>query len=186
MFKEIEIKGLVTKMTLVEIDEETVNRVKSVFDNKGWIETYEVLDELLLSDDREEFIHVTRQGIEMQAAEYKVRGDHKRTFNSKTPVEQVKTIRDGYKGKYAIVQSMIGFALMHGNIKCEIFEPKKLKFTIEYWKGIDELISCDTIIYDGEVYELDEHHMTEEALTFEVGKFNQQGYFERILRLAVK
>ena len=56
MFKEIEIKGLVTKMTLVEIDEETVNRVKSVFDNKDWIETYVVLDELLLSDDREEFM----------------------------------------------------------------------------------------------------------------------------------
>ncbi len=29
MFREIEIKGLVTKMTLVEIDEETVNRVKA-------------------------------------------------------------------------------------------------------------------------------------------------------------
>ena len=36
MFKEIEIKGLVTKMTLVEIDEETVNRVKNVFDSNDW------------------------------------------------------------------------------------------------------------------------------------------------------
>ena len=86
---------------------------------------------------------------------------------------------------------MVGFVLMHGNIKCEVFEPEKLKFTFEYWKGFDEnlieeIISCDTVIYDGELYELDEHSLTEESLFFEIVKFNQQGYLERILRLDVK
>ena len=93
MFKEIEIKGLVTKRTFVEIDEETVNRVKSVFDNQeDWYETYLALSDLLLSDDREEFIHTTRQGLYVPI-EYKVKGARKKTINSKTPVEQVKTIR---------------------------------------------------------------------------------------------
>lgn len=186
MFKEIEIKGLVTKRTFVEIDEETVNRVKSVFDNQDWYKTYITLSDLLLSDDREEFIHTTRQGLYVQSVEYKVKGARKKTINSKTPVEQVKTIRDAYKGKYAVVESMVGFVLMHGNIKCEVFEPEKLKFTLEYWQGFDEIISCDTVIYDGELYKLDEHSLTEESLFFEIGKFNQQGYLESILRLDVK
>lgn len=186
MFKEIEIKGLVTKRTFVEIDKETVNRVKSVFDNQDWYKTYIALSDLLLSDDREEFIHTTRQGLYVQSVEYKVKGARKKTINSKTPVEQVKTIRDAYKGKYAVVESMVGFVLMHGNIKCEVFEPEKLKFTLEYWQGFDEIISCDTVIYDGELYELDEHSLTEESLFFEIGKFNQQGYLESILRLDVK
>lgn len=65
MFKEIEIKGLVTRMTLVEIDEDIVNRLKSIYDNDDWWETYLALDELLLSDDRAEFTHITRQGVDM-------------------------------------------------------------------------------------------------------------------------
>ena len=142
MFKEIEIKGLATRRTLIEIDEETVNRLKGIFDADNWEDTYDALNDLLLSDDREEFTHVTRQDLEVQSAEYKVKGGCKKKISatSKTHVEQVKTIGDAYKGKYAVVESMIG-----------------------------------------QVYELDEISMTEESLSIEVGKFNADGYFERIL-----
>lgn len=189
MFKEIEIKGLATRRTLVEIDEETFNRLKSIFDADNWEDTYVALNELLSSDNREEFTHVTRQGVDIQPAEYKVKGGRKKKISasSKTPVEQVRVIRDAYQGKYAVVESMIGFTERRGNIKCEVFEEDKFKLMLEYWKGIDELISCDTVLYDGQVYELDEITMTEESLFIEVGKFNTNGYFERILpRLSVK
>ena len=189
MFKEIELKGLVTRRTLVEIDEETVNRLKGIFDADKWEDTYDALNELLYNDNREEFTHVTRQCVDIQQAEYKVKGGCKKKISatSKTPVEQVKTISDAYKGKYAVVESMIGFTERQGNIKCEVFEEDKFKLMLEYWKGFDEIISCDTVLYDGQEYELDEICMTEESLFIEVGKFNANGYFERILpRFSVK
>lgn len=89
MFKEIEIKGLATRRTLVEIDEETVNRLKGIFDADNWEDTYDALNDLLLSDDREEFTHVTRQDLEVKSAEYKVKGGCKKKISAtyKTPVE---------------------------------------------------------------------------------------------------
>lgn len=185
MFKEIEIKGLVTRMTLVEIDEDVVNRLKSIYDNNDWWETYLALDELLLSDDRAEFTHITRQGVDMQSVECSADGGYKNKFSGDTPVEQVKTISDRYSGKYVVVQSMIGFTQRKGNIKCEVFEEDMLRFMLEYWNGTDELISCDSVLYDGQVYEFDEISMSEESLYIEVGKFNQ-GYLESVFRLDVK
>lgn len=80
---------------------------------------------------------------------------------------------------------MIGFTQRKGNIKCEVFEEDKLRFMLEYWNGTDELISCDSVLYDGQVYEFDEISMSEESLYIEVGKFNQ-GYLESVFRLDVK
>ena len=33
----------------------------------------------------------------------------------------------------------------------------KLNFALEYWNGIEELIFCDTVFYNGEIQELDGH-----------------------------
>ena len=187
MYKEIEIRGLVTKRTFIEVDEQTINQIKSVHENKDtkWYEEYGLFEDLFwdAEDKKNKFIHVTRQGIDLQATEYTVKGVATRVFGSETPVQQVKTIADAYKGKYVAVQSLIGFVLLHGNIKCEEFDMSKLKFPHEYWKSDDELISCNIVIYDNEVYELDEHDFESECYTleYEIGKFNDNGYLERIL-----
>lgn len=43
MYKEIEIKGLVTKRTFIEVDEQAINQIKSIHENKDvkWIEEVE-------------------------------------------------------------------------------------------------------------------------------------------------
>lgn len=40
MYKEIEIKGLVTRRTFIEVDEQAINQIKSIHENKDekWIE----------------------------------------------------------------------------------------------------------------------------------------------------
>lgn len=62
----------------------------------------------------------------------------------------------------------------------------KLKFPLEYWNETDTKIACDTVIYDGEVYKLDEEDFQEECLDYEIGKFTDNGYFERILNVSVR
>jgi hypothetical protein len=62
----------------------------------------------------------------------------------------------------------------------------KLKFPLEYWNETDTQIACDTVIYDGEVYKLDEEDFQEECLDYEIGKFTDNGYFERILNVSVR
>ena len=44
MYKEIEIKGLVTKRTFIEVDEQAINQIKSIHENKDvkWIEEVEL------------------------------------------------------------------------------------------------------------------------------------------------
>ena len=61
----------------------------------------------------------------------------------------------------------------------------KLNFALEYWNGIDELIFCDTVFYNGEVQELDGHEFECCSMHYEIGKFNNIGYFERILKISV-
>ena len=95
MYKEIEIKGLVTKRTFIEVDEQAINQIKSIHENKDvkLIEEVEFLGGLFFdAKDQNEFIHVTRQGIDLLAAEYTIKGVATREFDSKTPVQQVKTI----------------------------------------------------------------------------------------------
>jgi hypothetical protein len=211
MYKEIEIKGLVTKRTFIEVDEQAINQIKSIHENKDvkwieevelWIEEVEFLGGLFFdAKDQNEFIHVTRQGIDLLAAEYTIKGVATRKFDSKTPVQQVKTIADAYKGKYVAVEIWTGFGLFHGNIKCEEFDMSKLKFPLEYWKCTDdkliipreyciriddELISCDTVIYDGEVYKLDADNLHEECVEYVIGKFNDDGCFERFFYICVR
>jgi hypothetical protein len=196
MYKEIEIKGLVTKRTFIEVDEQAINQIKSIHENKDvklieevelWIEEVEFLGGLFFdAKDQNEFIHVTRQGIDLLAAEYTIKGVATRVFDSKTPVQQAKTIAEAYKGKYVAVQTTIGFDLLQGNIKCDEFDMSKLKFPLEYWNETDTQIACDTVIYDGELYKLDEEDFQEECLDYEIGKFTDNGYFERILNVSVR
>jgi hypothetical protein len=211
MYKEIEIKGLVTKRTFIEVDEQAINQIKSIHENKDvkwieevelWIEEVEFFGGLFFdAKDQNEFIHVTRQGIDLLAAEYTIKGVATREFDSKTPVQQVKTIADAYKGKYVAVEIWTGFGLFHGNIKCEEYDMSKLKFPLEYWKCTDdkliipyeswmrtddELISCDTVIYDGEVYKLAADNLHEECVEYVIGKFNDDGCFERFFYICVR
>ena len=211
MYKEIEIKGLVTKRTFIEVDEQAINQIKSIHENKDvklieevelWIEEVEFFGGLFFdAKDQNEFIHVTRQGIDLLAAEYTIKGVATREFDSKTPVQQVKTIADAYKGKYVAVEIWTGFGVFHGNIKCEEFDMSKLKFPLEYWKCTDdkliipreyciriddELISCDTVIYDGEVYKLAADNLHEECLEYVIGKFNDDGCFERFFEVSIR
>lgn len=189
MYKEIEIKGLVTRRAFIKIDEQTINQIKRVHENKDaeWWEEVDLLTYLFWdAKDKNQFIHVTHQGIDLQAAEYTIKGVATRVFDSKTPVQQAKTIAEAYKGKYVAVQTTIGFDLLQGNIKCDEFDMSKLKFPLEYWNETDTQIACDTVIYDGEVYKLDEEDFQEECLDYEIGKFTDNGYFERILNVSVR
>lgn len=98
--KKIEIKGLVTKRTFIEVDEQAINQIKSIHENKDvkmieevelWIEEVEFLGGLFFdAKDQNEFIHVTRQGIDLLAAEYTIKGVATREFDSKTPVQKLK------------------------------------------------------------------------------------------------
>lgn len=188
MYKEIEIKGLVTKRIFIEVDEQTINQIKSVHENKDakWYEDVVLLEDLFFDAmDKKEFIHVTQQGIDLQAVEYTVKGVATRAFDSKTPVQQAKTIADAYKGRYVAVETLIGFVLLRGNIKCEEFDMSKLKFPLEYWMISNKLIACDTVIYDGDIYKLDKHNFECAAVDYEIGKFDDNGYFERTLNISV-
>ena len=54
MYKEIEIKGLVTKRTFIEVDEQAINQIKSIHENKDvkWIEEVPYRDRIgMLGDD---------------------------------------------------------------------------------------------------------------------------------------
>jgi hypothetical protein len=50
----------------------------------------------------------------------------------------------------------------------------------------DELISCDTVIYDGEVYKLAADNLHEECVEYVIGKFNDDGCFERFFYICVR
>ena len=67
MYKEIEIKGLVTRRTFIKIDQQTINQIKSVHENKDseWWEEVDLLTYLFWdAKDKNQFIHVTHQGID--------------------------------------------------------------------------------------------------------------------------
>ena len=64
MYKEIEIKGLVTRRTFIKIDEQTINQIKSVHENKDaeWWEEVDLLTYLFWdAKDKNQFIHVTHK-----------------------------------------------------------------------------------------------------------------------------
>lgn len=62
----------------------------------------------------------------------------------------------------------------------------KLKFPLEYWNETDTQIACDTVIYDGEVYKLDADNLHEECVEYVIGKFNDDGCFERFFYICVR
>jgi hypothetical protein len=186
MFKEIEIRGLVARRTFIEIDEHFFYKIKSAYENSDWDAASLIENMYWSTKNKTEFYHVTRQSIDFQTVEYTIKGVDTKVFDYKTPVQQVKTIADTYKGKYVVVNTLIGFGLFNGNIKCDDFDMSMLAFPLEYWKGIDKLISCDTVIYDGELYKLDIQDFKPESDDYDIGKFNDDGYLETLLCFSVR
>ena len=186
MFKEIEIKGLMTRRTFIEIDEQVFYKIKSAREKSEMDATLLLEDLYCGTYNKAKFYHVTCLSIDLQSVKYTIDCDASIVFSSETPVQQVKPIANAYKGKYVAVHTAIGFGLFNGSIKCEEFVMSKLAFPLEYWKGIDKLISCDIVIYDGELYKLDELDFECESLDYDIGKFNDDGSLETLFVVSVR